>query len=143
MDMSVGFSSTRRFDCACACACDRGQGRRRPVGRKLSLEIRTRPRRHGVWHYYRSIVIADRAMRRLSSTFHKGVFPPIGLLIPILSGRTPWNASMHSRASIGLLSMLPSILIFLVGLVIYRKPIFDPIAADVIGRSDALRQVRE
>lgn len=67
-------------------------------------------------------------MRRLSSTFtviYKRVFPLTALLIPILAGAAAWHASMHGRAPIGWLSLLPSLVIFLVGLAIYRKLIVD------------------
>ena len=67
-------------------------------------------------------------MRRLSSTFtvfYKRVFPLTALLIPILVGAALWHASMHGRAPIGWLSLLPSLVIFLVGLAIYRRLIVD------------------
>ena len=81
-----------------------------------------------VSHYYRHIVIAGRAMRRLSSTFtvfYKRVFPIVWLMIPVISGLTLWNASMHGQSAMAWPSLLPPIMIFLIGFVLYRKLISD------------------
>ncbi|WP_458070346.1 hypothetical protein [Rhodanobacter sp. BL-MT-08] len=67
-------------------------------------------------------------MRRLSSTFtvfYKRVFPVVWLLVPAISGFALWNASMHGRAPAGWLPLLPPVVIFVVGLAIHRKLIFD------------------
>jgi hypothetical protein len=69
----------------------------------------------------------DRIMRRLSSTmtvFYKRVFPVIWLFFLGLPTFLLWNAPSRSEQPVWP-SFLPALMIFIIGVVLYRKLIFD------------------
>jgi hypothetical protein len=75
-----------------------------------------------------TVATLERAMRRLSShltVFYKRVLPFIWLIFPVIWVFLWWNGAVHGDQRVSLFSFLPLLVVFVVGLVLFKKLIAD------------------